>query len=362
MRFLGSFFGVLAVSIQLQAIVENCIIVTIDGVRTFEVFNGADKSLIDDPKYNHDAKETLEAKYNASTLHERRAKLMPFMWGTLAKKGQIFGNTKYGNKITCTNKDAFSYAGYNEMFAGFDDPAITTNEFGLNPHTTVLEFLNKQKKFKNKVAIFGAWTTFADIFNIARSKLYFVGPEQTQKSDSVQMNLIRSMLQDEIRPWGKQECSDVFIHYQAMEYLRTKKPRILYIAYGDTDNWAHEGWYNCYLEAIHRADAWLSQLWNFIQSDAQYKNKTMLLVTTDHGRGSKQNEWIEHDRPIAGSHDIWLAIVGPGVVAIGEVKKPMQLYQKQIAQTIAQSLGYTFEAQQEIAKPLIAKAQLPKKI
>jgi hypothetical protein len=41
--------------------------------------------------------------------------------------------------------------------------------------------------------------------------------------------------------------------------------------------------------------------------------------------------------------------MGPGLPAKGEVKIPMQLYQKQIAQTIASLLGLQYKASHPIA-------------
>ncbi len=105
-----------------------------------------------------------------------------------------------------------------------------------------------------------------------------------------------------------------------------------------------------YLDAVHQADAWIKQLWDFVQSDQQYKNKTTLFITTDHGRGDIiEEEWTSHNKSIQDSYQIWFAVMGPGTPASGEMKTDVQLYQKQFAQTIAKLLGYTFKADHPIA-------------
>lgn len=55
--------------------------------------------------------------------------------------------------------------------------------------------------------------------------------------------------------------------------FKNKKPKVLYIAYGETDEWAHASEYRSYLDAGRQVDAWLKQLWDYVQSDPVYKIK-----------------------------------------------------------------------------------------
>ena len=59
---------------------------------------------------------------------ERRQKLMPFFWSVLAKKGQLFGNRQYNNKVNTANIYTFSYPGYNEIFTGNTDLLVSSNK------------------------------------------------------------------------------------------------------------------------------------------------------------------------------------------------------------------------------------------
>ena len=74
---------------------------------------------------------------------ERRQKLMPFFWNTIATKGMLFGNRTIGNKVDVANPHWFSYPGYNEILTGYPDTAINSNEYPPNPHTNVFAFLNQ---------------------------------------------------------------------------------------------------------------------------------------------------------------------------------------------------------------------------
>jgi arylsulfatase A-like enzyme len=70
--------------------------------------------------------------------------------------------------------------------------------------------------------------------------------------------------------------------------------------------------YRSYLDAAHQVDAWIKEIWDFVQNDPQYKDKTALVFTTDHGRGDKvKAEWTSHGNKFEGSSAIWFAAMGP---------------------------------------------------
>ncbi|MCY7328357.1 MAG: alkaline phosphatase family protein, partial [Saprospiraceae bacterium] len=103
--------------------------------------------------------------------------------------------------------------------------------------------------------------------------------------------------------------------------LRNHHPRIAYIALGDTDEAAHAGHYDRYLDAARETDQWLGELWDFLQNDPTYRNRTTLLITTDHGRGYETpRQWRRHRAGICGADQIWLAAIGPNTPPIGRNK------------------------------------------
>ncbi len=329
---------------------ENIIVITIDGYRWQELFGGMDETLANSKQFNQEDSGYLFRKYGGKDVSEKRNKLMPFFWNTIAAKGQLYGNRWENNKVNIANQFGFSYPGYSEILCGYADPAINSNEFASNPNTTVLEFLNRQKKVKNKVAAFSAWDAFNRIINSERSGIPVVAGFNNAGGESPTANekLINDLRQDIHREW-KDECFDVFVHYAAMEELKNRKPKVLYVAYGETDEWAHFRQYRSYLDAAHSIDGWIKEIWDFVQSDPQYKDKTALLITTDHGRGDKYKEkWTSHGLAVEGAEEIWLAVLGPDTPASGEMKMSMQLYQNQIAQTIAKLIGFTFKAEHPV--------------
>jgi hypothetical protein len=331
---------------------ENIIIITTDGFRWQEVFKGMDSSIANNSNYYEGDSSYIFKTYWDNDETARRKKLMPFLWNTINYHGQIYGNRSLGNKVNNANPFWFSYPGYSEIMTGFVDTTINSNDFPANHNVTVMEFFNQQAKLKGKVAAFGAWDAFDRILNEKRSGIPVInGFDMTGgKNPNANEKLINAMLKDSYKPFGEVECLDVFTHYAALEYLKTKKPKVLYISYGETDEWAHHAMYKSYLNAAKQVDDWIKQIWTFIQSDPQYKNKTSVFITTDHGRGDKnKDQWTDHGQDVEDASQIWFAVMGPGIAAKGEMKNAMQLYQDQFAQTFAQLMGYIYKEKHPIS-------------
>ncbi len=334
---------------------ENIIIITTDGLRWQEVFKGMDSSIANNPKFNQGDSAFLFEKYWSNDIIERRKKLMPFFWNIIKENGQLYGNRNLQNKVDNANPHWFSYPGYNEIFTGYPDTAINSNSYPANPHTNVLEFLNRQPGYENKVAAFSAWDAFDRILNEGRSQIpVFSAFDETGGDNPTETEkTINALMNDAYKPFGKEECLDVFTHYNALNYLKTNKPKVIYISYGETDEWAHSGQYRDYLNAACMVDKWIRDIWEYVQYEPFYKNKTALFITTDHGRGDAiKEEWQSHNKKIKDASQIWFASMGPGISARGEIKTAQQLYQEQFAQTIASLLGFYFKCEHTVANKI----------
>ncbi len=340
---------IITCSLQAQKKTENLIIVTLDGMRWQEVFGGVDSLLIVNKKFTHDS-ATVAKTYWSNDVNERRKKLFPFLWTTVFKQGQLYGNRPKGSNVNVANKYHFSYPGYNEIFTGYPDTAVNSNDKILNKNTNVLEFINKQRGFKGKVAAFTSWDVFPYIFNEARSEIY-VNADDTIQSSNVALQLISDMHTLSPRPLDVRP--DLLTYFGAREYLKANHPKVLYIGLDETDDFAHEGMYDQYLKSAHAADAMLADLWTLVQSMPEYAGHTTLIVTCDHGRGDKvKTEWTSHGEKIADSDQIWIAAIGPDTKPIGEMKKTKQYYQRQLATTFAALLGFDFKPAQPVIGPI----------
>jgi len=321
---------------------KHILFVMTDGLRWQEVFGGADSSLLD--------------KGKSAVAREA---LMPFLWGVVAKQGQIFGNRNAGSDAYVTNHFFFSYPGYNETLCGFADPRVSSNDKIPNPNVTVLEWLHKKSNYRGQIAAFGAWDVFPFIFNVERAGFpvnagYY---PFTSIPSTPPLDLLNRLKAEIPRVWPD-EPFDFMPFHTALEYLHARNPKILYLSLGETDEWAHAGNYSEYLKSIHRVDDYLRELWETVQAMPEYRGNTTLIFSPDHGRGDGL-EWKNHGEKVPDSKYIWMAFLGPDTPALGERTHVPAVTQNQIAATLAALLGENYSADMPNAgKPI--SAVLPK--
>lgn len=325
----------------------NIFVITIDGFRWEELFNGADSSLIFDAR---NVKDTMLARqmFWDSTTSLRRQRLMPFFWNVIAKQGQLYGNRLFNNKVDVKNIYKISYPGYNELLTGYADWKPMLNFAIQNKNTNVLEYLNSQPGYDGKTAAFSSWNIMPYIFNEKRSGFFMNsgyemldGDDETEKMiDTVQKNARE----------GKTR-NDQLTYLSARQYIKRNHPKVLFLGLGESDEYGHKGEYDMYLQKAMEIDRIIADLWYYIQTDPFYRNNTSLLITTDHGRGKGAN-WVTHGFWAKGSGETWLALLGPDISPDGEIKENQQIWQKQIAATIAALIGEVFVAKHPVAAPI----------
>ncbi len=309
----------------------------LDGFRWQELFTGADSLLVANAAYVDDT-TGLRAKYWRSTPEERRSVLLPFIWNEVPAMGEIHGNRKYGSNMNLTNKMWFSYPGYNEILTGkADDNRISSNDKVYNPNVTFLEEYNLSDQYKGKVAAFASWDVFPYIINDDRSKVPVNSGNRMAEGDSLTEteNFLNKIQPYTPSPFGPSARLDFFTDYYALEYMKRKHPDIVFIANDETDDFAHQGKYDAYLNSAHFADVFLRELWQFIQNDPYYRDNTTVVVTADHGRGyDPLDEWRSHGDEINGADQTWLIVFGAQANKAGEIKADEQLYTSEIAEKI----------------------------
>lgn len=336
------------------------ILVTIDGLRPEELFTGAEKNLIDAQiggVYNPDR---IRGLYWHEDPQVRRTKLMPFIWEVVANRGQVFGSWSENSHVTVKNGKYFSYPGYQELLCGYPDDAIDSNDKNYNRNVTVLEWLNNRPGFEGKVVTFGSWDAIPYIVNDQRAGMYVNAgwQEFEHVTDPARRDLLNETMRELPHLWEYARF-DYLTVAGAIEYLRAREPRVMYISLDETDDWCHAGRYDLYLESARRADGYLRQLWDFIESHEAYRGRTSLVVTVDHGRGHGREGWKNHSADLPGSEKIWIAVLGPVTPSLG-VRKDVEATQGQVAATVAAFVGEDYAATDErIAQPLPDATGLP---
>lgn len=359
------------------------VIVTIDGLRWQEAFGGADAKLLNNKEFvgNIDA---LKARFWHPDIEARKKRLMPFLNYVIGKEGTLIGDRSNGSMMSLTNKQRFSYPGYNEIFTGRVDDNLNSNAKILNPNITFLEWLNKRYSNDGQIGIFSGWDVFPFIFNRERSGLFInagfeqmsyprmhpqINPRGKQDENIAAQIAEMNQLQAQIpSPWEAVR-HDAFTYGFAKIYLQIVQPKVLVINLGETDDFAHDGKYDAYLDSAKQSDDYLRDLWTTLQSMPEYKDNTNMIIITDHGRGSNADNWQHHaskqavqnymtglahfKEGIVGSEHIWFAAIGPNIKSQGLLKTQDELTQSQFAATALALLG--IEASQyntEAAAPL----------
>ncbi len=308
------------------------ILVTLDGMRWQDIFRGPDPILVEDSHYtDKDLKEAVVGAWASGPDHA--AALMPFLHGLKAAGGMLYGNRDAGQCMDVANNMWFSYPGYNEILTGRADDSITSNDKNYNKNITFLEWLNRQPGFAGSIAAVGTWDVFPYIINAPRSGV----PVNAGLAGRYPTDTLTARL--------------------ALEAVRSDRPRVLYIGFGDTDELAHIGDYDQYLAAANRTDDFLRQLWEAVEASPAWRGRTTLIVTTDHGRGNRPDmSWTEHSSPaylkmfpdylspftatgIEGSGQIWFAAIGPGVSAASPPAAGSCFTQGQVAASALTALG-----------------------
>ena len=342
-----------------QTQTHTVLLVTIDGLRWQEVFHGAEKGLIDRDTGGVREPAHIREQFWSESDRQRRRQLMPFLWDVMAVEGQILGDPDRDFHVLCSNERYFSYPGYHELLCGFADAKIDSNQKRNNPNPTVLEWLHHRPGFAGRVAAFTSWDVFPFILNRDRSGIYVNAgwqPLEFFRNPSEQSHW--NQLAAEIPRYWSGVRYDAFTFKGAAEYWHRKQPRLLYVALGEPDDWAHAGRYDLYLQATQRCDRYLRQLWESVQPAKGEAAHTTLIVTTDHGRGDGREGWKSHGATFPGSDRIWIAILGPDTRAAG-VRQQGSATQAQVAATVAALLGEDFAATNPRIAPVLPGVLTP---
>src|SRR5690606_29659179 len=152
------------------------------------------------------------------------------------------------------------------MFSGIPDPRVDSNDKKDNPNLSVLEFLNGRPGFENKVEAVCTWDVFPFIFRTRQNGLrVHAAWTPIQAEDLTESERFLSETMARVPRYWPTNAFDVFAMGTAQSALERRKPRVLYVSLGETDEWGHGRRYDLYLDAAHNADRYLSEIWQRLQ-------------------------------------------------------------------------------------------------
>jgi hypothetical protein len=289
---------------------EVIVVLTLDGVRWQEVFEGVERD-----------------RARAAGLPEEAvvsaARLMPNLHWLITTRGAAVGAPGAG-VIAASGPNFVSLPGYVELFTG--DPAsggCETNDCGRVDRPTLADELSNGDP--KRVAVFSSWPTIARAASrepegvlISAGRRGTSHPELLA-GDPVLQTLVDAGERSGARPGYGSYRPDRHTAALALRYLRQHPPRLLFLGLGDTDEWAHQDDYPHYLEALRQADRVIGELAIHLADLSAGGTPTLLLITTDHGRS---HGFVDHGRVWPESARIWLVAAGDPVRARGRVASP----------------------------------------
>lgn len=139
--------------------------------------------------------------------------------------------------------------------------------------------------------------------------------------------------------------------YVAKHLMRQLSPSLLWVTLHDIDV-AHSGTFSLYIEGIKRCDRCCAELWQAIQKDPEYANKTTMFILPDFGRDSDiesgGNGFQHHRTGDQTSRTTWMLVLGPGVRQNVVVDRPVE--STDLIPTLGALLG--FDARYSHGKPV----------
>lgn len=274
---------------------RNVVLITLDGVRWDEFFAGSPVLPAARPSF-------------------------PRFWARHAERFTVYGDNPTSNRMSACHPSLVSLPGYQTLLSGRVQRGAD-NDCGRVPEETVLERVARELG-AGEVAAFASWEKVA--LAAARQPGGFLvdaGPAPG----------------DRLPPWP--ECRwDERTLALALDHLRRRRPRLLYVSLGDSDDWGHAGNLEGYHGALLRYDEWLDGLVAELEAMRGYGERATVVVTTDHGRGAGE-DWAEHGAQWPHSERIWLVAAHLGPSAPGPGRPRGRFDQRDLRPTLEALLG-----------------------
>jgi hypothetical protein len=248
------------------------------------------------------------ARYT-ETFGDTSHQYIPQMWNRLRPLGTIYTRF-YNDSVTVTNP------GHSAIITGAWQNIL--NDGTERPHTpTIFEYFRKEDaspatenyvilgKDKLDILAYGDYAGYGAAYGAS------VKTSTAPYGDITTFNNIKSV-------------------------VTAAHPRLSIINFARVDSAGHSGTWATYCTAIRLVDSLANELWNLIQNDATYKDKTTLIVVNDHGRHT--SNFASHGDGCDGCRHIMCMVLGPDTRA--GVVDSVRRTQVDIAPTIGTLLGF----------------------
>lgn len=297
----------------------------VDGARFQEIFQGSDPTLA----------------RAAGLPVESASALLPHLHELMTRQGAALGAPGHGAPISASGPDFVSLPGYSEIFTGRRLTGCSNNACSGTEPQSVADQLAEQTPGSWQSAVVTSWPDIARVASksarVAVSAGRHAGAtrERFQQSPRVASALKRA---EPTTPWPGQGDfrRDRWTAEVALAYLDDADPQFLFVGLGEADEFAHQGNYAGYLEALREADRHVGELGRALAVRAARGVRTALFVTADHGRATG---FRDHGLSHPESARVWLVAAGSAIPARGLLAAPVPRHLSDIAPTLRTLFG-----------------------
>lgn len=314
---------------------DRVVLVTIDGARWQDVFEGTDLRFTKGPRLSPE-------------------ELLPKTWARVKAAGVAVGTGRDGCGIMHTASGAnVSLPGYLEMFTGHAS-SCTDNDCP----AALATVLDAAAAFGVPgVASIASWSILsrgasngrAGVFVAAGQRWPGLPPDDATLAARVAAgtNVDPFPGHDDYRP-------DAATGAIALAYFDRYRPALFHVGFGDPDEWGHRGDYDAYVASLARIDAWMGDLLDRLAATRSAGHRTTVLVTTDHGRNA---DFLNHGPAHPESARTFLLAfdgASDGVLRERPTCPAGDVALTDVAPTVAQLVGIPVDTTEGAGRPMFA--------
>jgi hypothetical protein len=249
-------------------------------------------------------------------------------------------------KMKVSNTSSKSLPGYRALLTGQYEKECEDNDCNLINRETLFDQLPKMGISKKESVVFASWEKILNAVSIQKNSTcgsIAFQLQQTCTSDVQTAQKITQLLKkaQTDRPvlWDDSR-RDRYTWDMAMTYLQQERPRLTYLSFVETDEWAHHHDFNQVDQSLLEFDRRFLKLIDLLkQTPGRYEN-TSIIITTDHGRGRGLFEWT-HGKLFPHSQQVFAYILPSATILKNfTIKKQtlkqgwLQYRQSQVKQTV----------------------------
>lgn len=165
---------------------------------------------------------------------------------------------------------------------------------------------------------------------------------------------LRLSVQDFVQKARSLDSADELSIYITRQLMKQQAPSLMMLTLHDMDI-AHSGSYSLYVDAIQRADRLCAELWNMVQTDPEYKDRTTLYIMPDFGRDADNdpagNGFQHHRTGGAMARTTWMLALGPHLRQNTTVDHPIESID--LVPTIGRYLGFDTASTGKVIRELL---------